>query len=146
MKENYNYYLINKTGNTGELETLLLQKLNLKKEVATKEIEGFELKLKNFSNLKSKGEWDSKKYKFTEDDEVDQLTYTNFTITDLLTDLNNRFSLFLTNEIRNNEPYDFVIDYSSTQTILSSLEKYNFELIPFKKSVAIFKIDKADHP
>lgn len=146
LKENYNYYLINKTGNTVELEALLLQKLNLKKEVATKEIEGFELKLKNFSNLKSKGEWDSKKYKFTEDDEVDQLTYTNFTITDLLTDLNNRFSLFLTNEIRNNEPYDFVIDYSSTQTILSSLEKYNFELIPFKKSVAIFKIDKADHP
>ncbi len=146
MKENYNYYLINKTGNSGELEAVLLQKLNLKKEVATKEIEGFELKLKNFSNLKSKGEWDSKKYKFTEDDEVDQLTYTNFTITDLLTDLNNRFSLFLTNEIRNNEPYEFVIDYSSTQTILSSLEKYNFELIPFKKSVAIFKIDKADHP
>ena len=146
MKENYNYYLINKTGNSGELEAVLLQKLNLKKEVATKEIEGFELKLKNFSNLKSKGEWDSKKYKFTEDDEVDQLTYTNFTITDLLTDLNNRFSLFLTNEIRNNEPYDFVIDYSSTQTILSSLEKYHFELIPFKKSVAIFKIDKADHP
>ena len=96
--------------------------------------------------MKSKGEWDKKKYKFTEDDEVDQLTYTNFTITDLLTDLNNRFSLFLTNEIRNNEPYEFVIDYSSTQTILSSLEKYNFELIPFKKSVAIFKIDKADHP
>ena len=29
MKENYNYYLINKTGNTGELETLLLQKSNL---------------------------------------------------------------------------------------------------------------------
>ena len=146
LTENYNYYLINKTGNSGELEAVLLQKLNLKKEVATKEIEGFELKLKNFSNLKSKGEWDSKKYKFTEDDEVDQLTYTNFTITDLLTNLNNRFSLFLTNEIRNNEPYDFVIDYSSTQTILSSLEKYHFELIPFKKSVAIFKIDKADHP
>ena len=146
MKENYNYYLIYKTGNSGELEAVLLQKLNLKKEVATKEIEGFELKLKNFSNLKSKGEWDSKKYKFTEDDEVDQLTYTNYTITELLTNLNNRFSLFLTNEIRNNEPYDFVIDYSSTQTILSSLEKYHFELIPFKKSVAIFKIDKADHP
>lgn len=146
MKENYNYYLINKTGNSGELEALLLQKLNLKKEVATKEIEGFELKLNNFSNLKSKGEWDKKKYKFTEDDEVDQLTYTNYTITELLTDLNNRFSLFLTNEIRNNEPYDFVINYSSTQTILSSLEKHNFELIPFKKSIAIFKIDKADHP
>lgn len=146
LKENYNYYLINKTGNTVELEALLLQKLNLKKEVATKEIEGFELKLKNFSNLKSKGEWDKKKYKFTEDDEVDQLTYTNYTITELLTNLNNRFSLFLTNEIRNSEPYDFVIDYSSKQTILSSLEKYHFELIPFKKSVAIFKIDKADHP
>ena len=136
----YNFCMIYKTDNRNNLDRIFLEKLNLKKEVITKEIDFYDVSI-DFFKL-GEGKLDQQKTKFVEDDENGELKYTNYEINRLISDLNDRFGLTLLTKNLDNKVYDFIILTDSKEEIFKSLGNYGFKFSAYKMSVEIFKIDK----
>lgn len=75
-KEKYDFCMIYRTDNRDNLDRLFLEKLNLKKEIITKEIDFYDLSI-DYTKL-GEGKVEQQKPKFVEDDENGELKYTNF--------------------------------------------------------------------
>ena len=138
--EKFNFCMIYKSLNFENLEKIFLEKLNLKKEIILKDLDYYDLII-DYKKI-GLGKNEEFKPKFVEDDENGELTYINYGINHLISDLNERFNLTLTSKNLDTKVYDFKILYNDMKDIFTSLEKYGIKILNYKKTVQIFKLEK----